>query len=62
MEIVLIVLGVWLLASVAVALLVGRFLRVADRGERATTITASGMPVPTRETAHGSAAGVHESA
>jgi hypothetical protein len=62
MEIVLIVLGVWLLASLAVALLVGRFLRVADRGERAMTITASGMPVPTRKAARGSAADVHETA
>ena len=51
MEIVLVVIGAWLLASLAVALLVGRFLRVADRRERATTITASGVPRSTRETA-----------
>jgi len=52
MEIVLLVLGTWLLAALAIALLIGRFIRVADRRDRATTITASGMPVPTRETAH----------
>jgi hypothetical protein len=63
MEIVLIVLGAWLLASLAVALLIGRFLRVADRRERATTVTSSGMPLTTPETAHGSgAAEVHETA
>ncbi len=63
MEIVLAVLAVWLVVSIAVALLVGRFLRVADRGERATTVTASGMPRSTRETAAGSgAAEVHETA
>ncbi len=63
MEIVLIVLAVWLVASFALALLVGRILRVADRRERATTVTASGMPRPTRETLAGSgAAEVHETA
>jgi len=63
MEIVLVVLAVWLVASVAVALLVGRFLRVADRRERATTLTADGSPRSTRETAQASgAAEVHETA
>ena len=61
MELVLILLGVWLLASLAVALLAGRFLRVADRRERATTITPSGIPTSTRETARG-AGEVHETA
>jgi hypothetical protein len=50
MEIALVVLGVWLVASLVVALLVGRFLRVADRRERATTVTAAGMPRATHET------------
>ena len=58
---VLIVLGGWLLASLAVALLVGRFLRVADRRERATTVTESGRPRSPRETARG-AGEVHETA
>ncbi|MFC0680495.1 hypothetical protein ACFFGH_21900 [Lysobacter korlensis] len=53
MEIVLVVLAGWLVASLAVALLVGRVLRVADRRERATLVTADGMPRPTRETAAG---------
>ena len=51
MEILAVVLGVWVLAAVAAALLIGRFLRVADRRERATTITAAGMPQSTRATA-----------
>jgi len=63
MEIVLVVLAVWLLVAVGIALLIGRFLRVADRRERATTVTASGLPRPTRETAGGTgAAEVHETA
>ena len=63
MEIVLVVLAVWLVASLAAALLIGRFLRVADRRERATTITASGMPRSIRDTAVGSAASkAHETA
>jgi hypothetical protein len=56
MEILALALGVWLLAAVAVALLIGRFLRVADRRERATTITAAGMPRSTRATARKSEA------
>jgi hypothetical protein len=59
METVLIILGVWLLASLAVALLVGRFLRVGGRRERATTITAAGASRSTRETGGGE---VHETA
>ena len=51
MEILALVLGVWLLASLAVALLIGRFLRVADRRERATLLTASGMPGSARDRA-----------
>ena len=65
MDIVLVVLAVWLLVSLAAALLLARFLRVADRRERATTVTAAGMPRPTRETVLGAGAGaaeVHESA
>ena len=63
MEMVLIVLGVWLLASLAVALLIGRFLRVADRREGATIITASGLPGSTRETARDAGAtGAQETA
>jgi hypothetical protein len=63
MEIVIAVLGVWLIASLGIALLIGRFLRVADRRERATTVTAAGMPRPTRETARETgAAEVHETA
>ena len=71
MDMVLIVLAVWLVVSLAVALLLGRFLRVADRRERATTITASGSPRSTRATratVRGSRAGdmgateVHETA
>jgi hypothetical protein len=50
MEIVLVVLGLWLLAALGIALLIGRFIRVADRRERGTTVTASGMPRSTRET------------
>jgi hypothetical protein len=63
MEIALVVVGAWVLLSLSAALLIGRFLRVADRRERATTITASGMPKPARETARAAdAAEVHESA
>jgi hypothetical protein len=63
MDIVLVVLAVWLGASLAAALLVGRFLRVADRRERATRVTADGMPLPTRETATATGASeVHETA
>ncbi len=51
MEIVGLVLGVWLLAALGIALVIGRFIRVADRRERGTIITASGMPGPTGATA-----------
>ena len=61
MEIALVVLGVWLVASLALALLIGRALRVADRREHATT--ASGQPRAPRETSLGSSVDeVHESA
>ncbi len=63
MEIVLTVLGVWLLASLAVALFVGRLLRVADRRERATNVTGSGLPRATHEATHRTgSAEVHETA
>ncbi len=56
-------LAVWLVASLTVALLVGRFLRVADRRERATVVTANGLPLPTRATrATNGVAEVHETA
>ena len=61
MEIALVVIGVWVVASLALALLLGRALRVADRREHATT--ASGQPRAPRETAVGSGADeVHETA
>ena len=56
MEIVLLVLGGWLLASLGIALLIGQFIRVADRREHATTITAFGLPRSTRETSRDVAA------
>lgn len=63
MEIVLVVLAVWLVASLTIAALVGRFLRVADRRERATVVTRDGIPLPTRATVTGSGtAEVHETA
>lgn len=61
MEIALVVLGVWLVGSLALALLIGRALRVADRREHATT--TSGQPRAPRETALGSDVDeVHETA
>jgi hypothetical protein len=63
MEIALVVLGVWAVTSLAVALLLGRFLRVADRRERGTTVTAAGMPRATRGTTRDAGADeVHETA
>jgi uncharacterized membrane protein YecN with MAPEG domain len=63
MEFLALVLGVWLLAALGVALLIGRFIHVADRREHATIVTASGMPRSPRETAgEVGAAGAQETA
>jgi hypothetical protein len=62
MEIVLVVLGAWLLAALGIALLIGRFIRVADRRERGTIVTAAGMPGSTRGTREVGAAEAQETA
>jgi hypothetical protein len=61
MEFVIAALGVWLVASLAVALLFGRVLRGADRRERRTTVT-DGSPVAMHQTRLPETAGVHETA